>query len=52
LGPKKGEVTGDWRNLYNDEISNLHSAPNIIGIGYALHVAHTKKNGGVYKILV
>jgi hypothetical protein len=48
----KVEVTGDWRNLYNDEIRNLNSAPNIIGIGYALHVAHTGKNGSVYKILI
>ena len=28
-GPKREEVTGDWRNFCNDEFHNLHSSPNI-----------------------
>jgi hypothetical protein len=28
--PKKGEVTGDWRKLPNEELHNLYSSPNII----------------------
>jgi hypothetical protein len=30
--PKRAEVTGDWRNLHNEELHNLHSSPNIIRI--------------------
>jgi hypothetical protein len=30
FGPKKEEVTGDWRKLHNEELHKLHSAPNII----------------------
>jgi hypothetical protein len=30
LGPKRDEVTGGWRKLYNEELHNLYSLPNII----------------------
>jgi hypothetical protein len=29
-GPKRDEVTGDWRKLHNGELCNLYSSPNII----------------------
>jgi len=29
LGPKRDEVTGEWRKLHNEEFSDLYS-PNII----------------------
>jgi hypothetical protein len=32
FGPKRDEVTGDWRKLHNEEHHNLYSSPNIIGI--------------------
>jgi hypothetical protein len=28
--PKKDEVTGGWRKLYNEELHNSHSLPNIV----------------------
>jgi hypothetical protein len=28
FGPKRDEVTGDWRKLYNEELHNLYSSPN------------------------
>jgi hypothetical protein len=31
-GPKRDEVTGDWRKLHNEELHNLLSSPNIIRI--------------------
>jgi hypothetical protein len=30
FGPKRDEVTGEWRKLYNDELCGLYSSPNII----------------------
>jgi hypothetical protein len=32
FGPKRGEVTGGWRKLHNEEISDLYSLPSIIRI--------------------
>jgi hypothetical protein len=31
FGPKKNEVTGGWRKLYN-EINNLYSSPDIVRV--------------------
>jgi hypothetical protein len=30
FGPKRNEVTGDWRKLHNEELRILYSSPNII----------------------
>jgi hypothetical protein len=30
FGPKRDEVTGDWRKLHNEELHNLYSSPNRI----------------------
>jgi hypothetical protein len=31
FGPKRDEVTGEWRKLLNGELHNLCSSPDIIG---------------------
>jgi hypothetical protein len=30
FGPKRDEVSGEWRKLYNEELHNLYSYPDII----------------------
>jgi hypothetical protein len=30
FGPKKHEVMGQWRKLYNGELHNLYTSPDII----------------------
>jgi hypothetical protein len=32
FGPKRDEVTGEWRKLYNKELHDLYSSPSIIRI--------------------
>jgi hypothetical protein len=32
FGPKRDEVTGEWRKLLNEEFHDLHSSPSIIRI--------------------
>jgi hypothetical protein len=29
FGPKRDEVTGEWRKLHNEELHNLYSSPGI-----------------------
>jgi hypothetical protein len=30
FGPKRDEVTGDWRKLHNEELHGLYSFPSIV----------------------
>jgi hypothetical protein len=45
FGPKRDEVTGDWRRLHNEVLNDLYSSPNIICVlksrklGWMRHVA-------------
>jgi hypothetical protein len=32
FGPKRDEVIGGWRKLYNEELHNLYCSPSIIRI--------------------
>ena len=45
FGPKRDEVTGEWRRPHNEELNDLYSSPNIIRLiksirmRWAAHVA-------------
>jgi hypothetical protein len=58
FGPKRGEVTGEWRRLHNEELDDLYSSPNIIRViksrrlRWAGHVARMGEKRGAYRILV
>jgi len=32
FGPRKDEVTGEWRRLYNEELNDLFSSPNFVRV--------------------
>jgi len=32
FGPRRDEVTGEWRRLHNEELSDLYSSPNIVRV--------------------
>jgi len=32
IGPKRDEVTGEWRKLHNEELNDLYSSPNIVRV--------------------
>ena len=45
-GPKRDEVTGEWRKLHNEELNDLSSQQNNIGMRtmrWAEHVARMKR---------
>jgi len=38
FGPRRDEVTGEWRRLHNDELNDLYSSPNIVRVIKPWHV--------------
>ena len=32
MGPKRDEVTGEWRKLHNEELNDLYCSPNIVRV--------------------
>jgi hypothetical protein len=58
FGPKRDEVTGEWRKLHSEELHNLYSSPDIIRqvksrrMRWAGNVARMGEERKVYKVLV
>ena len=58
FGPRRDEVTGEWRRLHNEELNDLYSSPNIVRVvksrrmRWAGHVARMGEERGLYRVLV
>jgi hypothetical protein len=58
FGPKRDEITGEWRKLHKEELNDLYSSPNIVRLiksrrmRWPWHVAGTGERRGAYKVLV
>jgi hypothetical protein len=58
FGPKRDEVTGEWRKLQNGELHNLYGSEDIMGqiksrkMRWAGHVARMGEGRNVYRVLV
>jgi hypothetical protein len=58
FGPKRDQVTGEWRRLHNEGLNDLYSSPNIIRViksrrmRWAGHIARMGEGRSLYRILV
>jgi hypothetical protein len=58
FGPRRDEVTREWRKLHNEELRDLYSSPSIIRIiksrrmRWTGHVARTGGKRNAYRLLV
>ena len=58
FGSRRDERTSEWRRLYNEELNDLYSSPNIVRViksrrmRWVRHVARMGEERGVYRVLV
>jgi len=58
FGPRRDEVTGEWRRSHNEKLNDLYSSPNIVRViksrrkRWTGHVARMGEGRGVYRVLV
>ena len=56
FGPKRDEVTGEWRKLHNEDLNDLYSLPNIVRVvksrrmRWVGHVARMGEDRGVHRL--
>ena len=58
FGPRRDEVTGEWRRLHNEELNDLYSSPNIVRViksrimRWPGHVVRMGEERRMYRVLV
>jgi hypothetical protein len=57
FGPKRDEMTGEWRKLHNEELRDLYPSPSIIRIlksrtRWPANVARMGEKMNAYRLLV
>ena len=56
FGPKRDEVTGEWRKLHKEELNELYSSLNILRViksrrmRWTEYVARMEEGRGVHKV--
>ena len=56
FGPKRREVSGEWRKLHNEALNDLYSSPNIVWVRkskrmrWAGHVARMGEGRGIFRV--
>ena len=58
FGLKRDDITGEWRKLHKEELSDLYSSPNIVWViksrrmRWVGHLVRTGERKGVYRAFV
>ena len=58
FGPKREDVTGEWREVHNEELNDLYSSPSIVRMiksrrkRWAVHLARMGDRRGVCMVFV
>ena len=58
IGPRRDEVTGEWRRLHNEELNDFYCSPNYVRVikwrrmRWAGHVERMGEERGVYRVMV
>jgi hypothetical protein len=58
FGPKRDEITEEWRRLHNEELYDLYSFPNSIRVSnsrrmrWAGYIARMEDRRGAYRVLM
>jgi len=58
FGPRRDDLTGEWRRLHNEELNDLYSSPNIVRViksrrmRWAGRVVRMGEERGMYRVLM
>ena len=58
FGPRRDDITGEWRRLHNEELNDFYSSPNIVWViksirmRWAGRAVRMGEERGVYRVLM